>query len=454
MMGTSTTVASLIAAPLCARATRNRSTSTKRVQKSREVKKLREKIDLIENMLSQSLHRQIQIGLREEAIRIWNQIQKITGWDAPTTSEAFGTDLISSKDKTLRSSWAQTAFIVTDGEVTEETPEADGSRGGWGYGVLEGTPSSVGPRFNTPSWVTAGGLRRFARKLFRSRRPKFNTVEERDQMKDLCKFLEEKSAIESKTLFDYFVDQQSYQQIWEKYSRPNPEFYFVGVADAKDSIQGALEFAAEKNNSFIGYDDHGDVVGPEESKDLPAVWYDERDDSFRSVSAKKMNGDFFRVEIRMDIDDHYYLQEELNPAGKKGTRPLQGYIESLVRQGYKLLKKSKPTKADRQAAKQEREAARETEVARAQYGSKCADSDPEADSKGGHRLSQEEILDREYQLLEKQKEKFNRSQQADEAREELPPAAAEQDATLSQALDLLYSGKLLELERHIKRGRH
>jgi hypothetical protein len=276
-------------------------------------------------------------------------------------------DQIDREDSTLQGSWLHNPVAPADSDWTDSerdlgAVESDGCRDGWNYGVLAEAPEKPGPRFHTPSWVRdRNQLCRFGQRLLRVYKKEHPT---------LADFVKSKAEVESRILFDYFVDHLEYDELYNKHRKPQNDIYDVSTKDAK-SIQEAIEYAAEKNGTFAAFEEGGNVLwvleGGETTKVTPC-WFDYAENKFKDVSARKLNAEIFRVELHNEAQDAYYLHDELDPVKKASTRPLQRYIEALVNEGYKIMKIAKPTEADRVAARKTREAGEQREIARAKLG--------------------------------------------------------------------------------------
>ena len=273
-----------------------------------------------------------------------------------------GSDRISRADATLRGSWVQDPFGASapvdtdwsDEERDTSSVESDGCRGGWRYGVLSESPERPGPRFHTPIFVSNRDLfAKFGRRLANVRKKQHPT---------LAQFQESKAAVDCRILRDYFIDHESYEEIFEKYGRSaggvTYGVYDVRVQDA-NSVADAIEFAAQKNGTFSVFDEGDECY----------TFFDQMKRRWRKVTARKINDKLFRVDFREENGDKYFLPEKLDPLKKESTIAMQRYIADLVDQGYALLKIAKPTEAEREFARQAREAEEQRVIARAQLGS-------------------------------------------------------------------------------------
>jgi hypothetical protein len=258
------------------------------------------------------------------------------------------TDKIDTCDSTLRHSWGNTRFEFCDADPLDKVQSVEFSEAGCDIGIPLESPENPGPRFSAPIWIKDLVLfREFGHKLLADR-----TVSH----PSLADFEKSKTEVDLKLLWAYYVDHQSFSEIFEKYSRPENEIHFVSAADAKDCEQ-AMEIAAERNGTFVAQDedDHQNCV------------FDYANQAWRKVTARKICGNKFRVEFHVADGDSYYLDQKLDP--KKSTLPLQLYLKDLVTQGYELMAVVPPTESDRKTAREAREAERAAAHERDQYGS-------------------------------------------------------------------------------------
>jgi len=255
-------------------------------------------------------------------------------------------DKIDSCDSTLRHEWGNTRFEFCDADPLDKAQSTEFGEAGYDIGIPTGSPENPGPRFSAPTWVKDKNLfREFGRKLLADR-----TVAH----PSLADFEKTKTEVDLKVLWAYYVDHQSFSEIFEKYSRPENDVYFVSAAEAKDCEQ-AMEIAAERNGTFVAQDD-----------DDQNCVFDYASHSWRKVTARKICGEKFRVEFHVVGEDSYYLDQKLDP--KQSTLPLQRYLKDLVTQGYELTGTKPPTESDRKAAREARKAEQAAAQERDQYG--------------------------------------------------------------------------------------
>jgi hypothetical protein len=275
-------------------------------------------------------------------------------------------DKIDSCDSTLRHEWGNTRFEFCDADPLDKAQSVEVCEAGYDIGIPTGSPENPGPRFSTPRWIKDTNLfREFGHKLLADR-----TVSH----PSLADFEKSKTEVDLKILWAYYLDHQSFSEIFEKYSRPENEVYFVSAADAKDCEQ-AMEIAAERNGTFVAQDDDDD--------DQNSV-FDYASHSWRKVTARKICGEKFRVEFHVVGEDSYYLDQKLDP--KQSTLPLQRYLKDLVTQGYELTGTEPPTESDRESAREARKAERAAAQERDQYGNGHDPKVLESQASSGDRL--------------------------------------------------------------------
>ncbi len=319
-------------------------TPTKDLSKKATEEKLRAEISALEKLVGSPVWGSPEYSA---LVQKWNRLQ-------PTSrvSRKRFSDRINREDSTLRSQYGAQAFEPVEGFL--DTDLTDALALGYFVAVLGETPENPGPRFHTPVWVKDLNLfRKFGSRLANARKKQYPALKE---------FQQSKSDVDCAILFDYFVDHLSYEGVFSKYSRAANEaeeaygVYDVGAKEA-NSVEEAVEFAAQKNGTFSCPDE-----------DDGFTFFDQVKDQWRKVTARRINDKLFRVDFREQNDDKYFLPEKLDPSKKESTRHLQRYIQDLVDQGYALLKIAKPKDADRKITREFREDEKERVIARAQLG--------------------------------------------------------------------------------------
>jgi hypothetical protein len=326
-----------------------------RTTKSVEQKLRREIADLQRRIDQIPLRRQLRSPEFAALTAAWNQLHPN---DTVTPKTYLNRFRLNREDSTLASDYGRVPFEPADDVFEEEVGPEDLeliSRGGYLFGAIAESPEDAGVRFNAPQWVRDIKMfREFGRALLRVRLAKHPT---------LAEFEKSRSELDCLVLWSYFVDRASYTELYEKYRRPASEFWEVRAEDA-DSIQGALEFAAEKNGTIALFSKE---EGHSVRDSITGKWH---------KAMVRNLGKTFRVEVHLAVEDKFYLPEKLDPS--KTIRPLQQYVANLVEEGYELLKIAKPANADREVARQKREAENDSVISRAQYGVKGASSDVNA----------------------------------------------------------------------------
>jgi hypothetical protein len=307
-----------------------------------------------------------QIGSREFELLTQKCNQLKLGFKVRPTQflGIMSADKIDSCDSTLRHEWGNTRFDFCDADPCDKAQSTEFGEAGFDIGIPTGSPEHPGPRFSAPTWVKNKNLfRKFGRKLLADRTAAHPS---------LADFEKAKTEVDLKILWAYYVDHQSFSEIFEKYSRPENELCFVSAADAKDCEQ-AMEIAAERNGTFVAQDD-----------DDQNTVFDYASHTWRKVTARKISGNRFRVEFHVADEDGYFLDQKLDP--KKSTLPLQRYLKDLVTRGYELLETAPPKEADRAAAREAREAEQDTARERDQYGNGHDPRVLESEAASGDRL--------------------------------------------------------------------
>ena len=264
----------------------------------------------------------------------------------------------------LRRSWISSPTAgpadVTSGDPNRviASLEADGCQGGFSYGQLAESPERDGIRFHAPKWISDIDLfGKYSQRLLKDRTKRFPS---------LAKFQKSKTEVDTQILWSYFVDHAGYEDIYATFSRKKvaAETYGVcdiGTGDAK-SLEEAVELAAKRNGTFSVYDQDTNSFTYLDQTAAPGPKL------LKTIKARKINAEIYRVKFNLDDDNQYYLSEKLDPSKRGSIRPMQLYIEDLVNEGYALMKMARPTDDDRRAARAVRKAAEKAQVARAQLG--------------------------------------------------------------------------------------
>lgn len=327
---------------------------TKNLSTKSAEKKLRADITDLQRRIDQiPLHKQLRSPEFAALTAAWNKLHPS---DPVTPKNYLNRFRLNREDSCLQADYGRAPFEPAD-DIFEPTDAEDEliSRGGYRFGCIAESPEDAGVRFNTPPWVRDIKMfREFGRALLSVRLAKHPT---------LAEFEKSRSELDCLALWSYFVDRASYTELYEKYRRPANELWEVRAEDA-DSIQGALEFAAEKNGTIALFSKED---GHSVRDSITGKWY--------KATVRNL-GKTFRVEVHLAVEDKFYLPEKLDPS--KSVRPLQQYVATLVEEGYELLKIEKPANADREVARQKREAENDSVISRAQYGAKGASSDVNA----------------------------------------------------------------------------
>jgi hypothetical protein len=271
---------------------------------------------------------------------------------------------INRQDSILRRSWvgnltsgpADATFANFNSTIA--SLEADGCQGGFSYGRLVESPEHDGIRFHSPKWISDIDLfAKYSQRLLKARTKRFPS---------LAKFEASKTEVDSKILWSYFVDHMAYEEIYATFSRRKVADETYGVCDISTgdakSLEEAVELAAKINGTVSFYDEDANsftYVDQTASPGDPKF--------FKTIKARKINATTYRVVFNVDDGDTYYLSKKLAP--KNGsTRNIQRYIADLVDEGYELMKMSKPTKAQREAASKARKAQEARAIGHTQIG--------------------------------------------------------------------------------------